>query len=94
MVTWLFTLRGVLVVLAAALVFSLLYWGLAQRGARDRLFAAMHCRPLDPGDRYHERLANIVEEMRIATGGPASSASPCAPSVSTRSPSATCTAAG
>ena len=69
-VTWLFTLRGVLVVLGAALVFSLLYWGLAQRGARDRLFAAMHCRPLDPGDRYHERLANIVEEMRIATGGP------------------------
>ena len=30
----------------------------------------MHCRPLDPGDRYHQRLANIVEEMRIATGGP------------------------
>ena len=69
-VAWLFTLRGVLVVLGAALVFSLLYWWLAQRGARDRLFAAMHCRPLDPGDRYHERLANIVEEMRIATGGP------------------------
>ena len=30
----------------------------------------MHCEPLDPGDRYHQRLANIVEEMRIATGGP------------------------
>jgi Zn-dependent protease with chaperone function len=69
-VTWLFTLRGVLGVLGAALVFSLLYWWLAQLGARDRLFAAMHCRPLDPGDTYHERLANIVEEMRIATGGP------------------------
>jgi membrane associated rhomboid family serine protease len=25
---------------------------------------------LDAGDRYHQRLANIVEEMRIATGGP------------------------
>jgi Zn-dependent protease with chaperone function/Zn-finger nucleic acid-binding protein len=69
-VAWLFTLRGVLVVLGAALVCSLLYWWLAQLGARDRLYAAMHCRPLDPGDRYHERLANIVEEMRIATGGP------------------------
>ena len=69
-VAWLFTLRGVLVVLGAALVFSLLYWGLAQLGARGRLVAALHCRPLDPGDRYHERLANIVEEMRIATGGP------------------------
>jgi Zn-dependent protease with chaperone function/Zn-finger nucleic acid-binding protein len=30
----------------------------------------MHCEPLDSGDRYHQRLANIVEEMRIATGGP------------------------
>ena len=69
-VAWLFTPRGVLPVLGAAFVFSLLYWWLAQLGARERLYAAMHCRPLDPGDRYHERLANIVEEMRIATGGP------------------------
>jgi Zn-dependent protease with chaperone function/Zn-finger nucleic acid-binding protein len=30
----------------------------------------MHCKPLDPGDRYHQRLANIVEEMRLATGAP------------------------
>jgi Zn-dependent protease with chaperone function/Zn-finger nucleic acid-binding protein len=67
---WLFTLAGVGVVLAAALAFSLLYWGLVQIGARERLLKAMHCRPLDAGDRYHERLANIVEEMRIATGGP------------------------
>ncbi len=68
--TWVFTLRGVAVILAVALVVSLLYWGAAQIGARDRLVKAMHCRPLDRGDRYHERLANIVEEMRIATGAP------------------------
>ena len=67
---WLFSLAGVGVVLAAALAFSLLYWGLVQIGARERLLKAMHCRPLDAGDRYHDRLANIVEEMRIATGGP------------------------
>ena len=67
---WLFTPAGVGVVLAAALAFSLLYWGLVQIGARERLLKAMHCRPLDAGDRYHDRLANIVEEMRIATGGP------------------------
>jgi Zn-dependent protease with chaperone function/Zn-finger nucleic acid-binding protein len=67
---WLFSLAGVGVVLAAALAFSLLYWGLVQIGARERLLKAMHCRSLDAGDRYHERLANIVEEMRIATGGP------------------------
>lgn len=69
-VRWLFTPLGVLGVLGAALAFSLVYWGLAQIGARARLLKAMHCRPLDPGDRYHERLANIVEEMRIATGAP------------------------
>ncbi len=69
-VTWLFTPLGVAIVLGAALALSLVYWGLAQIGARGRLLKAMHCRPLDPGDRYHERLANIVEEMRIATGAP------------------------
>ena len=30
----------------------------------------MHARALDPDDRFHQRLADIVEEMRIATGGP------------------------
>ncbi len=67
---WLFSPAGVAGVLGAALVLSLIYWGLAQIGARGRLLRAMHCRPLDSGDRYHERLANIVEEMRIATGAP------------------------
>jgi Zn-dependent protease with chaperone function/Zn-finger nucleic acid-binding protein len=69
-VSWLFTPLGVAGVLGAALAVSLVYWGLAQIGARRRLLKAMHCRPLDQGDRYHERLANIVEEMRIATGAP------------------------
>jgi Zn-dependent protease with chaperone function/Zn-finger nucleic acid-binding protein len=67
---WLFSAAGVAAVLGAALVLSLIYWGLAQIGARARLLRAMHCRPLDAGDRYHQRLANIVEEMRIATGAP------------------------
>ncbi len=68
--TWLFSPLGVAAVLGASLVVSMLYWGAARMGARDRLVKAMHCRPLDRGDRYHERLANIVEEMRIATGAP------------------------
>jgi len=69
-VGWLFTPGGVALVLGASLACSLVYWGLSRIGARDRLLRAMHCRPLDPGDRYHDRLANIVEEMRIATGAP------------------------
>ncbi|RPI31741.1 MAG: hypothetical protein EHM52_01145 [Actinomycetota bacterium] len=30
----------------------------------------MHCRPLERSDRYHRRLADVVEEMRLATGAP------------------------
>jgi Zn-dependent protease with chaperone function/Zn-finger nucleic acid-binding protein len=67
---WLFSPLGIAAVLGVAFVISLIYWGLAQIGARGRLLRAMHGRPLDPGDRYHQRLANIVEEMRIATGAP------------------------
>ena len=69
-VSWVFTLKGIALILVVALAGSLIYWFSSRLGARDRLLRAMHCRPLDPGDRYHQRLANIVEEMRIATGGP------------------------
>jgi len=68
--TWVFTLKGIGLILAVALAGSLLYWFSSRVGARGRLLRAMHCEPLDAGDRYHQRLANIVEEMRIATGGP------------------------
>jgi Zn-dependent protease with chaperone function/Zn-finger nucleic acid-binding protein len=62
--------RNTGVILAAALAFSLVYWYVARIGARQRLLRAMHCRPLDPHDRYHQRLANIADEMRIASGAP------------------------
>jgi len=58
------------VILAAAVVFSIGYWFVARRGARQRLLRAMHCEPLDPHDRYHQRLADIVDELRIAGGAP------------------------
>lgn len=67
--SWLFSWRGTGILLIVALAVAAVYWGVAQIGARERLLRAMHCRPLDRGDRYHERLANIVEEMRIAAGG-------------------------
>ncbi|NLE21181.1 MAG: M48 family metalloprotease [Actinobacteria bacterium] len=67
---WLFSPAGIAILLGAALVFSLVHWGLSQVGARDRLLKAMHCRSLDPGDRYHQRLADIVAELHIATGAP------------------------
>ena len=69
-VSWVFTLRGIGLILGVSAAASLLYWFAAQLGARERLLRAMHCERLDAGDRYHQRLANIVEEIRIATGSP------------------------
>jgi Zn-dependent protease with chaperone function/Zn-finger nucleic acid-binding protein len=44
------------------------YWFLTQMDARKRLLAAMHAQPPDPSDRYHKRLTDIVEELRLASG--------------------------
>jgi Zn-dependent protease with chaperone function/Zn-finger nucleic acid-binding protein len=68
--TWVFAPRGVALILGLAVAASVPYWFASRVGARRRLLRAMHCKPLDPDDRYHQRLANIVEEMRIATGAP------------------------
>jgi Zn-dependent protease with chaperone function/Zn-finger nucleic acid-binding protein len=65
------SLRGLGLILAAAVVVAVFYWFVSRIGARDHLVRAMQAQPLDPGDRFHQRLADIVEEMRIATGGPA-----------------------
>lgn len=67
---WMFSAFGIGSILMVALSATVLYWFLSRIGARGRLLRALHCVPLDPDDRYHQRLANIVEEMRLATGSP------------------------
>ena len=67
---WVFLLRSLGLVFALTLLVAMVYWYLSRIGARDRLLRALRCVPLDPGDRYHQRLANIVAETRLATGGP------------------------
>jgi len=56
--------------IAVAVIGAAVYWHASHRDARRRLLAAMGGRSLDPHDRYHQRLANIVEEMRLASGSP------------------------
>lgn len=56
--------------LAIALVGATISWSASHRDARRRLLTAMGGLPLDPGDRYHQRLANVVEEMWLASGRP------------------------
>ncbi|MBN2203674.1 MAG: M48 family metalloprotease [Thermoleophilia bacterium] len=65
-----FSVRAVGILLFVALAASAVYWFAAQVGAKGRLLEAMHCRPLERTDRYHRRLADVVEEMRLATGAP------------------------
>ena len=65
-----FSARAVGILLLVSLAVSAVYWFAAQAGAKGRLLEAMHCRPLERSDRYHRRLADVVEEMRLATGAP------------------------
>ncbi len=51
-----------------SLIAAASYWFLVQMDARRRLMAAMHAQPPDPSDRYHKRLIDIVEELRLASG--------------------------
>jgi Zn-dependent protease with chaperone function/Zn-finger nucleic acid-binding protein len=68
---WLtFTAPGLAALLTGSLLAAWLYWRVSRIGADARLLAAMHARPLDPDDRYHRRLRDIVEEMAIAGGCP------------------------
>jgi Zn-dependent protease with chaperone function/Zn-finger nucleic acid-binding protein len=62
--------RGAALTFLLSLVVAVFYWFVARIGARDHLIRVMHAQPLDPHDQFHQRLANIVEEMRLATGAP------------------------
>jgi Zn-dependent protease with chaperone function/Zn-finger nucleic acid-binding protein len=45
------------------------HWLAAVWGGVERLLAALSAQPPDPEDRYHREVINIIEEVRIATGG-------------------------
>ena len=57
-------------VLLVALLLSVLFWFLSRRDAAERLIRILHARPLDPNDRFHHRLSDVVDEIRLAGGGP------------------------
>jgi len=51
-----------------SLVVAAVAWLASQIDARERLLKSLRAMPLDPVDTYHHRLANIVDELRIAAG--------------------------
>ena len=70
-VFWLtFTVPGLLALLLCSAGVAWLYWRLSRVGAQERLLEAMHARPIDTNDRYHQRLKNIVDEIAVAGGCP------------------------
>lgn len=59
-------LLGMLIV---ALAGAAVHWLTSTNRLIDRVLTAILAKPLDPGDTYHARLKNIIEEVSVATGG-------------------------
>ena len=59
---------GTMLVIALSLAAG--HWLSAVLGGVNRILSALRAQPADPQDRYHQQLLNLVEEMRIASGGP------------------------
>lgn len=59
-----FSLPGLGVLFTVAVVVGVVYWLSSRIDARARLLKAMCAAPLDLADRYHQRLADLVDEMR------------------------------
>ena len=70
-VLWLtYTPPGLAALLLCSAGVAWLYWRLSRVGAQERLLTAMNARPIDPSDRFHQRLKNIVDEIAVAGGCP------------------------
>lgn len=52
-----------------SLAFSAIHWLFATHRLFERVLNAIGAHPLDPRDTYHAKLANIIEEVSVATGG-------------------------
>jgi len=52
-----------------ALLVAAGHWLAAVWGGVERLLTALGAQPPDPEDRYHRQVINIIEEVRVATGG-------------------------
>lgn len=59
----------VFVLILIGLAIATIHWMLSTSQLMDRVLGTILARPLDPGDTYHERFKNIVEEVSIAVGG-------------------------
>jgi heat shock protein HtpX len=47
---------------------ALIHWLFSVSGGMNRIITALKAHPLDPDDRYHHRVQDIIDELKIATG--------------------------
>ncbi len=64
---WL-TWRDLAMVGSISVIAAALHWWGAMCGGTERILDALGARPLDPDDRFHRQLENVVREMEIAAG--------------------------
>ncbi len=62
-------LPEIVVIFEASLIFGVLHWWFATRNIFQHIVKAIGTRPADPGDLYHAKLINIVDEVSVAMGG-------------------------
>ncbi len=58
-----------MVILVIAFIAGLVHWHISLRNTVSKILKVLHAEFLDVKDTYHQRLKNIVEEVRVATGG-------------------------
>ncbi|HAV43052.1 TPA: hypothetical protein DCX15_03460, partial [bacterium] len=62
-------LKETIILLIAAFLVSIIHWCISTRDAASKMLKILNAQPIDKKDLYHQRLKNIVEEIRAATGG-------------------------
>ncbi len=59
----------ILTIVAIALLAATIHWFFSTYQLVSRMLVAVRARSLDPGDTYHARLKNVIEEVSVAVGG-------------------------
>lgn len=62
-------LKETIVFLIVAFFVSTIHWYISIRNVASKMLKILNAQPIDKSDLYHQRLRNIVEEIRAATGG-------------------------
>lgn len=63
------TLKEFLSIFVIAFAVGIVHWSSSQYHIIERILALLRAEPLDPHDKYHQILKNIIEEASVASGG-------------------------